>query len=156
MAIADMFLKVQGVRGESGDQDHKDEIDVVSWSWGLDAPTAFVSGEPTGTATVSELRVVKRVDLSSPTLMSFLRSRKPIPSAQLTVRKAGSTPLEYFKIEMDNVRVNALKVESQSLELLEEVRLGFQKVRVTYVPQAATGGAGGGANVFETDAHAGK
>ena len=156
MAIADMFLKVQGVRGEAADRDHKDEIDVVSWSWGLDAPTSFVSGEATGAVTVSELHVVKRVDLSSPTLMGFLRSRKPIPSAQLVVRKAGSTPLEYFKIEMENVRVNGLRAESQSLELMEQVRLGFQKVRVTYMPQGATGGSGGGANVFETDAHVGK
>jgi type VI secretion system secreted protein Hcp len=115
-----------------------------------------VSGESTGAATVSELHVVKRVDLSSPTLMSFLRSRKPIPSAQLVVRKAGGTALEFFKIEMENVRVNGLRAESQSLELLEQLRLGFQKVKVTYVPQGSTGGSGGGANVFETDAHLGK
>ena len=47
MAVADMFLKVAGVTGECQDPDHKGEIEVMSWSWGLDAPTAQ-AGRPTG------------------------------------------------------------------------------------------------------------
>ena len=34
MAI-DMFLKLEPVKGESLDGKHKDEIDVLSWSWGM-------------------------------------------------------------------------------------------------------------------------
>ena len=42
MAV-DMFLKLWGaqafpgglIRGESKDHDHKDEIDIMSWSWGM-------------------------------------------------------------------------------------------------------------------------
>ena len=34
MAIADYFLKVDGVEGEAPDSKHKNEIDVQSWSWG--------------------------------------------------------------------------------------------------------------------------
>ena len=34
MAV-DMFLKLDGIKGESLDATHKDEIDVLAWSWGL-------------------------------------------------------------------------------------------------------------------------
>jgi type VI secretion system secreted protein Hcp len=155
MAIADMFLKMQGVTGEAGDTDHKGEIDVVSWSWGMQASTSAAPGQASGKATMGELKIVKRVDQSSPTLMMFLRSHRLIRQAQLTVRKAGTTPLEYVRIELEGVRVTSLHAESESTELVERVSLGFSKVRVSYVPQGATGARGGGANVFEADANEG-
>jgi len=150
-----MFLKVQGVTGESNDADHKGEIDVTSWSWGMESPTDAYSGTAKGRTVVHEINVVKRVDQSSATLMAFLRNNKIVPTAQLTVRKAGDKPLEYFKIELENVRITALKTASEEDELVERVSLGFSKLRVTYTPQGKTGGSGGGANIFETDAHAG-
>ena len=72
------------------------------------------------------------------------------------MRKAGTTPLEYFSIELQSVRVNGLRAESHGEELLEHLRLGFSKVKVSYTPQGPTGGRGGGANQFETDAHMGE
>jgi len=149
-----MFLKIQGVTGESQDADHKGEIEVVSWSWGMQAPTAM-SGAATGKTSISELRVVKRVDQSSPTLMSYVQTHKQVAKAALTVRKAGTTPLEYFRIELEKVRVNGLNVGSETAELTENLTLGFEKIRVTYTPQGTTGGAGGGANVFEANAYDG-
>jgi len=146
-----MFLKVAGVTGESGDADHKGEIEVVSWSWGMDASTsAFAGAEPTGRSTISELEVVKRVDQSSPTLMSYLRNNKLIGGAKLTVRKAGTTPLEYFTIDLKKVRIHAIRIESQNTELVERLRLGFTTVVVTYIPQDSTGSRSG-ANIFETE-----
>lgn len=156
-----MFLKLQGVTGEATDSEHKGEIDVVSWSWGLQAasPSASVTADggrrTAGKSTMSELQIVKRVDQSSPTLMGFLRNNKPIASARLAVRKAGKTPLEYFTIELENVRVTSLQTESATAELVERLSLGFSKVKVSYTPQDATGARGGGANVFEADAHVG-
>jgi type VI secretion system secreted protein Hcp len=155
VAIADMFLKMHGVTGEAKDSEHKGEIDVVSWSWGMSAPTALNTGQAGGKATVSELHIVKRVDQSSPTLMNFLKNNKLVSQAQLTVRKAGKTPLEYFRIELEKVRVTSLQTESLNEELVEKVSLGFVKIKVSYTPQDTTGAKGGGENIFETDAHAG-
>ena len=154
MAIADMFLQLAGVTGEARDAAHAGQIEVLSWSWGLDAPTAL-GGTPAGRSAMSELTVVKRVDQSTPTLMTLLRLHKVTPTATLTVRKAGTTPLEYFKLELTDVRVTGLLTDTQGPELLDRVRLGFTKIRVTYTPQQTTGAKGGGDVVFEGDAHAG-
>ena len=154
--IADMFLKLAGVTGEALDADHKGEIEVVGWSWGLSAPTAAVTGQATGKAAMSELVIVKRVDQATPTLMQYLRHHKPVATAKLTVRKAGTTPLEYFRIELEQVRITGLTTDTQETELIEQLKLGFQKVTVTYIPQqSGTGAKGGGDVVFTADAHAG-
>lgn len=152
-----MFLKMSGVTGEAQDADHKGEIQVVSWSWGLQAPAAMGgAASTTGRAALQELIVVKRVDQATPTLMQLVRQHKVVPSAVLTVRKAGKTPLEYFKIELTNVRVTSLTTHSESTDLIERLQLGCTKIRVTYVPQqAGTGARGGGDVVFEADAYAG-
>jgi len=74
------------------------------------------------------------------------------------VRKAGNAPFEYLKVELFNVRLTSLKVaveQSDHPELVERVSLGFSRLMVSYTPQGSTGGAGGGANVFEADAHSG-
>lgn len=150
-----MFLKLHGVIGEAADAEHQGAIEVVSWAWGMQAPASAIAGQTPGKATISELQIVKHVDQSSPTLMGFLRGNRVITQGRLTVRKAGQTPLEYFTIEMEKVRVTSLRAQSEDAELVERLTLGFAKVRVSYTPQGPTGGRGGGANVFEADAHSG-
>ncbi len=148
-----MFLKVQGVTGEASDAAHKGEIDVVSWSWRLQSSGSAGSAARESGTSYGELLIVKRVDQSSPTLMNYLRSHKVAAKALLTVRKAGTKPLEYFRIELENVRVSSLQAGAEGAELVEHVSLGFSKVRVTYTPQDEHGGPGA-SNIFEADAHA--
>ena len=153
MAVADMFLKMAGVTGEAQDLDHKGEIEVTSWSWGLVSPTAM-EGKPTGRTTLSELSIVKRVDASTPVLMSYLKNHKPIGTAVLTVRKAGGSALTYFKLELTDARVVAMTTDSQGPDLIDKVKIGFVRIKVTYTPQqSGTGAKGGGDVVFEADAH---
>jgi type VI secretion system secreted protein Hcp len=121
----------------------------MKWSWGLHAPYDAATGMAKAKARLSELEIVKKVDQSSPTLMTFLKNNKVAKSAKLTVRKAGKTPLEYYTIELENVRITSVKNDSEEAELVERVNLGFTKVTVSYTPQDATGARGGGANVFE-------
>ena len=44
MAV-DIFLELEGIKGESKDHKHKDQIDVLSWSWGMaQSGTAHMGG----------------------------------------------------------------------------------------------------------------
>ena len=157
MAQRDMFLRIEGsrqglVRGESLDQSHLGEIDVMSWSWGMDSPgDAF--GLPTGRTNMELLRVSKRVDSATTALMSALRNNEVIRKAVLTVRKAGDEALAYLTITVENARLVHQRVMggegADSSILSEEIALSFQKVTVEYVPQVRTGG-GRGTHTFET------
>jgi type VI secretion system secreted protein Hcp len=143
-----MFLKVKGakhgdINGEAQDQKHKNEIEVLAWSWGMQGKAALGGGIATGKATMRELRITKRVDKASTALMSALRTNETIKEATLTLRKIGKTPLEYFKIKIEEGRVVALDLEagdvSGSPALVERVSLSFNKISVEYTPQGADG-----------------
>jgi type VI secretion system secreted protein Hcp len=147
-----MFLSVKGakhgvIKGESQDTAHANEIDVLSWSWGMQARAALGGGVATGKATIRELKIVKRVDNASTPLMSALRSNELITKAVLTVRKAGKSPLEFFKITIEQGRVTGLTIEagdrSASTDLFEDLTFSFNKITVEYVPQGSDGQAKG-------------
>ena len=95
-----MFLKVENpdVTGEATDVDHKDFIDVVSWSWGIQGSTDVSTGRAAAKPKLTELRIVKRIDRSSPVLMQLVKNNKIADRATLTLRKAGSKQLTFFKI----------------------------------------------------------
>ncbi len=147
-----MFLSVKGaksgvIKGESQDSVHGNEIDVISWSWGMQNKPALGGGGTTHKAIVHELKIVKRVDSASTPLMSALRTNEMITKAVLTVRKAGKSPLEYFKITIEQGRVTSLTIEGGDREgkpdVLENVSLTFNKITVEYVPQLKDGQPGG-------------
>ena len=146
MAV-DMFLKLNGVDGESKDKVHKKEIDVLSWSWGMsNSGTAHVGGGAgAGKVSVQDLTVCKYVDSSSPKLMAACCSGAHYDDALLVVRKAGgSSPVEYIKVKMEKVFVSGLSSGGTSGDdrLMENVILNFGKVSVDYTPQDEKGAAG--------------
>ena len=54
---------------------------------------------------------MKRVDSASTALMAAMRNNELIKKAVLTVRKAAATPLEYFKITIQNGRITLFDVQ---------------------------------------------
>jgi type VI secretion system secreted protein Hcp len=156
-----MYLKMQNpdVTGEASDTDHKGEIEVVSWSWGIQGSTDVATGKAAAKPKLTELRIVKRIDRSSPVLMQLAKNNKVTDVATLTLRKAGTTQLTFFKIELKKVRVTAVNLESANMpnspstDLVERVNLGFEQVTVTYTPQGTTGAKGGGDVTFEANTY---
>ncbi len=156
----DIFLKVQGqksgaINGESEDDKHKDEIDVVSWSWGMVSPVDLATGQASGKYSAHALQVTKRVDKASTVLMGVLTHNETITKAVLTVRKAGkkNTPIEYLKVTLESARVISHQVHSSPNDpasLLEDLSLAFQKITVDYTPQGPDGQPRGGTS-FTSD-----
>ncbi|MBA4177835.1 MAG: type VI secretion system tube protein Hcp [Leptothrix sp. (in: Bacteria)] len=147
-----MFLKATGQRsgeivGESNDKNFPNQIDVVDWSWGMSAPTA-VGGQRAGRVQLGELKLVKKVDKASTALMSVLNTNEVMPTAVLTVRKAGGpgASLPYFIVKLTQARINTYAVNSTVDEtgtpvLMENITFTFKSITIDYTPQSATGGA---------------
>ena len=98
----DIFIKINGIDGESQDAAHKNEIEVRSWGWQIlqQSNMHMGSGGGAGKATVEDLAFEHLVDRASPNLMKYCLTGKHIDQAVLTIRKAGGNPLEYLKITM--------------------------------------------------------
>ncbi|HET6959487.1 MAG TPA: type VI secretion system tube protein Hcp [Vicinamibacterales bacterium] len=144
----DMFFKVKGakhgqINGEAQDDKHKGEIEVLSWSWGMQGKASLGGGVASGKATMRELRIVKNVDKASTALMSALRTNEVIKEGILTLRKTGTSKIEYFKITIQDGRVVSLDVEagdeSGGSTLLERVSFSFNKIAIEYTPQGGDG-----------------
>ncbi len=144
MAV-DMFLKLAGIEGEASDSKHKSEIDVLSWSWGASqtGSTHMGTGGGAGKVSVQDLSFTKYIDRSSPDLFLYICSGKHVKNALLTVRKAGGDPLEYLKINMEDLIVSGYSTGGSGGEdrLTENITLNFAKVKVDYTPQKPDGTA---------------
>jgi type VI secretion system secreted protein Hcp len=145
MAV-DIFLKLDGIKGEAQDQKHKDEIDVLAWSWGMaqSGTTHMGSGSGSGKVSVQDLNITKYVDKSSPTLQLHCCNGKHIAKGLLTVRKAGDKPLEYIKIDLEDMIVTHVSMGGSGGEdrLTENVTMNFAKFKYVYTTQAKDGSAG--------------
>jgi type VI secretion system secreted protein Hcp len=142
MAV-DMFLKLEGIKGESVDGKHKDEIDVLAWSWGMSqsGTTHVAQGGGAGKVNIQDMSITKYVDKASATLMAKISHGEHITKATLVVRKAGKDPLEYIVITMEDVLVTSLSTGGSGGEdrLTENLSLNFARVKTSYVPQKADG-----------------
>jgi type VI secretion system secreted protein Hcp len=131
MAV-DVFLDIDGIKGESTDHDHKGGIDVLSFSWGL---TNDVSPTRAGNVSVHDISITHRMDKSSPGLMFSCASGKHITEATLTVRTAGKPPLEYMKIKMEDVLVSSYQAGGHSSGIpTGEFSLNFSKIDFAVAP----------------------
>lgn len=148
MAV-DMFLKIEGIDGESQDDAHGKEIDVLAWSWGMSQSGTFHGGGGGGGGKVSiqDISITKYVDRSSSVLMTKCSMGAQITSATLTVRKAGGdNPLEYIIIEMKPVLVTSVSTGGSGGEdkLTENISLNFKEVKLSYQAQKDDGSEDGG------------
>lgn len=145
MAV-DMFLFVDSVKGESQDEKHADEIDVLAWSWGMSQTGTMHTGKGGGAGKVNiqDISLTKYVDKSSPTLMKYCCQGKNFTKAMLTVRKAGGEALEYIVIKMEGILISSVSTGGSSGEeqLTENVTLNFAKVTFEYTEQNNDGTPG--------------
>jgi len=146
MAV-DMFLNIEGeIQGEAQDKEHKDEIDVLAWSWGMSQSGSFHvgGGGGAGKANFQDISVTKYIDKASPVLMQYCANGDHFEKAKLTVRKAGKTPLEYLTIEMKKVLITSVSTGGSGGEdrLTENVTMNFQEFKVIYTEQKEDGSKG--------------
>jgi type VI secretion system secreted protein Hcp len=145
MAQADMFLKLTNIKGEALDSKHPNEIEVLSWSFGAsqEGSAHLGTGSGTGKVRIQDLTVTHYVDTASTDLLKHLTNGKHIDEGMLTVRKAGGTHLEYFKLKMEQVMVTHISNGGGAGQdrITENVTLNFRKFTQIYTPQDAKGTA---------------
>lgn len=144
MAV-DMFLKLDGIDGESTDKGHKNEIEIESFSWGASnsGSAAHGGGGGAGKVSMQDFSFTTRVSRASPQLFLACASGEHIKSALLTVRKAGGQQQDFLKVTMSDLLVSSYKAEGSSGAdadvPMDEVSLNFAKIQVSYSAQRPDG-----------------
>jgi type VI secretion system secreted protein Hcp len=143
MAVEDMFLKIEGVTGESVDDDHVGHIKIDSFSWGIHGHLDAATNLPYGKASVQSLNIVKKVDAASPALLQYCYRNKVVRKGTLSARKAGGStgPLEFITIVIGKLRVLKVDIDSSSTDITEHVSLTFDSIEFNYKQQGRLGSA---------------
>jgi len=148
MAVADYFLKIDGIDGESQDAKHKNEIEIMSWSWGANQSGSFAAGGGGGAGKVSmqDFAFQKHVDKASPKLMLACAGGDHIKQATLTCRKAGKDQQEYLVVKFSDILVSSFQTGGHGegdVRPLDSISLNFAKIEFDYKEQKADGSLGG-------------
>jgi type VI secretion system secreted protein Hcp len=144
MALVDYFLKVEGVPGEATDHKHKDEINILSFSFGATqgGTHAFGGGGGAGKVSMQDFHFMMTVNKASPKLFLACATGEHIKSALLTCRKAGKEQQEYLKIKFTDLLVSSYQVngtgESNHLPT-DSISLNFSKIEWDYQIQDEKG-----------------
>lgn len=149
MAI-DVYLQIDGIKGESADSAHVGWIELTSAQWSVKQPksaTASTAGGHTAERCEHQsIAITKLADLSSPILMQTCSAGKTIPKARLEFMRADGQGerVKYYEIELENVLIgNISQVVHEGDVLHDSIGLKFSKVKWKYSQQKIGGGAGG-------------
>ena len=138
---ADIYAKIGDIKGESIDAKHRDEIEVLSFSWGVaSSGPADAGGGRAGKPDFHDLSFVHLVDKASPRLLEACATGMHVKEATLTHRKAGRDQHEYLIVKMSDVRITAVAHGGGGGQASPEtVSLAFAKVDFQYRPQKPDG-----------------
>jgi type VI secretion system secreted protein Hcp len=138
----DIFAKIGDIKGEATDSAFKDQIEVMSWSFGVSqsGSMAYGGGGGEGKANFSDFNFLHRMDKATPNLMKACATGKHYPDATVTARKAGEGQKEYMVFKFYDLLITGVAPSGSSGgEVMESVTMQFAKVELEYKAQKPDG-----------------
>jgi type VI secretion system secreted protein Hcp len=146
--MAEMFLDLEGVEGESQDFQYAGKIEIKAWDWEIENKVHWdqnQGGQSTKT-TLSAVQVQKTCDKASIILSQNCTNGKHFPQAIIHCRKNnGDSKLEYVKFTMTDVMISKIHWTGNGDEtsLSEVVHLEFAQYVMDYTLQSDLGDPSG-------------
>jgi len=141
--MADYFLKIDGIVGESQDAKHPGEIELESFSWGetqQGLPGPRGGGGAAGKVQVEDFHFTMQASKASPQLLLACTSGQHLKSAAVTARKTGEDQQEFLVYTFSDLLISSYRTGATADQLpLDEVAFSFAQISVEYRPQKASG-----------------
>jgi type VI secretion system secreted protein Hcp len=140
MAV-DFFLKLDGIEGESADEKQKNQIQLLSFSWGGSQVTsvAGTGGSGAGKADLSDFSIMKYMDKASPKLFQALVKGTHIKTGNLVAIKSGADGKPFLKIDFKEMFVTSQQVSASSEIPSESVSFSYNEIKIEYSAQNEQG-----------------
>jgi type VI secretion system secreted protein Hcp len=138
--MADYFLKIDGIAGESQDPRHPGEIELESFSWG-EAHLATAGATGASRPAIQDFHVTKHIDKASPLLMLAVASGQHFKSAVLTAQRPGKEPQDYLTFTLSDLMISSYQIEAPAEQPgpADQVSFSFGQIEMTYRPQRPDG-----------------
>jgi type VI secretion system secreted protein Hcp len=149
-AVADIFLKLDDIQGESTDAKHKNEINILSYTQSF-KNTLSTAGSA-GKVVCGDVTVLKNIDKSSPELIKGVTTGKHYEKAVISFRSINNakTSTDYYVVTLQDVLITSIDQTDQPdpAKIVERVSLNAQSFQFKYTQQAASGATVGSALTF--------
>jgi type VI secretion system secreted protein Hcp len=141
----DYYLKIDGIKGESADDKHRDWIELDSFSWGMTNSNAAGSGGGAGKVSFQDLHFTMKVDKASPKLMLACATGQHIPTLKFVVARAdGATggTTDYYVVTLSDVLVSSFQSSGPprppagtptDVPMTASLSLNFTKIQWDYI-----------------------
>src|SRR5579871_2369466 len=128
------IIKIDGITGTSQLKDGW--IDVLSYQWGVSNDVKAWEQSPTGTATVQDFNIVKRVDPSSPDIFTNSVNGKKLSTVEVSLVQASGDkdPKEFANYKFETCYITSVRPggSTASDDPLESVNFNFAKATYGY------------------------
>jgi type VI secretion system secreted protein Hcp len=140
MAV-DYFLKLDGIQGESQDANHKNWIQLKSFSWGGSqvSSVAGTGGSGAGKVDLSDFSVTKSLDKATTPHFKALVSGTHIKTGNLEAVKAGAGGKPFLKIDFQELFVTTHHLTATDEIPAESVSFSYNQIKIEYSTQNEQG-----------------
>ncbi len=143
-----VFIKFDGVDGEAQDRDHKDWINLLSFSQGQFIPQTGAAGSARSRAVCvfDDIVLTKELDKSSPKLAEAVCKGQVFPKVIIHLTSASLEGQVYYAYELKNVLVTSYRITGSTADdrPMEEFSLNFEEIKATFTEyDVSTGRAKG-------------
>ncbi|MEA3277952.1 MAG: type VI secretion system tube protein Hcp [Pseudomonadota bacterium] len=144
----DMFMKIEGIDGESSDDAHDKWIEILSYNHGVAQPVSGVSatgGRTGGRADFDDFTAVKTIDNATPDLNIKCAKGEHVPKVEVELCLATGDKHTFMKYTMEDCVVTSVVPGGASqgeTKPLETVSFAYGKLKWEYTPIDHTGSPG--------------
>jgi type VI secretion system secreted protein Hcp len=140
MAV-DYFLKLDGIQGESADQNHKNEIQIMSWSWGASQVSSVsgTGGSGAGKADLSDFSIMTYFDKATPKFFKSIVQGTHIATGTMTAIKSGANGKPYLKVDFKELFVSSLQISGSSEIPTVSLSFTYNEIKIDYSTQDEKG-----------------
>jgi type VI secretion system secreted protein Hcp len=140
MAV-DFFLKLDTIQGESVDENFKDQINVMSFSWGGSQTTSVAGsgGSGAGKVNLADLSIMKYLDKATPKLFQAMCKGTHVATGTLSGVKAGADGKPFITIDFKELFITSVQTSGSSEVPMESVSFSYNEIKIEYFQQNEQG-----------------
>ena len=141
-----IYMKMDGVLGDSKSYQHKGWADVLSWNWGMTSNRRMANDIDGDKTSLNELSIIKSIGVDSASIRLLYAQGKTIPSVELSIiPSVGKREVQtkYVYIKMEDVLIKSI-VTGGGIDdscFKEHITLLYNRVRFEYSLDAVSSDA---------------
>ena len=139
----DMFIKIEGIDGESENEGHQNWSDIESFCQGQFIDDSGVSTRSGGQLIFDNITIVKQLDKASPKIAEAVCKGTVFPKVEIHVADSIPRSTPYYTYQLGYARITSYSICGSGDVPVEEFSLNFEQIRVEYDELDAAGNSKG-------------